>query len=196
MTGPPRNRRKRGRRGPRQHPDGQRGQDPNQQARQEQDASVAPAQPSQRARPNARRDDGGQQPERPERQAGGARKRSRGNRRSNQRPAIGPMPTEVLKEPFREAQPTRRMERLQLDDVFASNGDGVQFGCPMLTRTRLALPFAGNRRSPRCSMGWALHAEQEVAMCLRTPDLLDCWKLDSQREERLRAELNEESAAD
>ena len=105
------------------------------------------------------------------------------------------MPTEVLKEHYREIPPTREIEIRQLDELAAGDDDGLQFGCPMLTRTRLALPVSGNQPMPRCSMGWALHAEDEVAMCLRTPDLLDCWKIDSQREERLRAEMEEHSAA-
>lgn len=193
MTGSPRNRRRRGRRGPRQVQDGNTAATLDQQATLSQESGQE-ATPRSQAPMVGRQVTGGQSPDRP---PPGARKRTRGKRRPNRRPdAIGPMPSEVLKEPFREARPTRRLERLELDHVFASSDDGLQFGCPMLTRTRLSLPFAGNQPSPRCSMGWALHSEQEVAMCLRTPDLLDCWKLDAQREERLQAELNQESAAD
>jgi len=191
MTGPTRNRRRRGRRDQRQQPDVGQAQDQNQQAEPGRLSSGPDAPPSVEARRGGRRNDGGQQSER---QGAGSRKRNRGKRRSNRRPAIGPMPSEVLKEPFRGAPPTRHLERLKLDEVLAT--EEIQFGCPMLTRTRLALPSTGNQPSPRCSMGWALHSEQEVALCLRTPDLLDCWKLDAEREQRLRAGIEEDSAAD
>lgn len=196
MTGPTRNRRRRGRRGQRPQPDENQVQEQNAQATPEREAPAADARPpdsrpSGEARRSGRRPEGGQQSER---QGAGARKRNRGKRRSNRRPAIGPMPSEVLKQPFRGAPPTRQLERLKLDEVFAA--DEMKFGCPMLTRTRLALPSTGNQPSPRCSMGWALHSEQEVALCLRTPDMLDCWKLDAEREQRLRAEMEEDSAAD
>lgn len=187
MTPPPnRSGRRRRRRGPRPQPDGNQSQDQAaiQEPAQDTDdrANVSPQQQSGR---------------RADEQAEGARKRARAKRRPNRQPTVfGPMPSEVLKAPFRRTRPTREMARLRLDDLRTSADNGLRFGCPMLTRTRLSLPSSGNLPSPRCSMGWALHAEDEVALCLRTPDMVNCWKLDAEREQRLRAELDEESAAD
>lgn len=197
MTPPPnRSGRRRRRRGPRPQPDGNQSQVGTQpQPRQEpaQDTGDQVSAPPRDARQPSRQD-GGQGAEDI---SGNARKRTRAKRRPNRQPTVfGPMPSEVLKAPFRRARPTREMARLRLDDVLASEDNGLQFGCPMLTRTRLSLPSSGNLPSPRCSLGWALHAEDEVALCLRTPHLLDCWKLDGRREERLRAELDQEPAAD
>lgn len=192
MTPPERSRRRRRRRGPRQHVDGNQEQGAVQHAATGAEAGSQVAATPEPQRPQIRQDTGQQA----DGQGGGARKRARAKRRPNRQPMLGPMPSEVLKPPFRKARPTRQMERLLLDEVLASERESVQFGCPMLTRTRLPLPSAGNVPSPRCSMGWALHSEDEVALCLRTPDLLDCWKLDGQREERLRAEMVQESAAD
>ncbi len=191
MTPPNRGRRRRRRGGQNQQPNANLEQNEAQRSEMTGDNEVS----AQSREGRQRRRDTTQQPDQ-QFGDGGARKKSRSRRRPNRQPMIGPMPTEVLKAPFRQARPTHEMERLQLDEVLAGEEDEVQFGCPMLTRTRLALPSSGNLPSPRCSMGWALHSEQEVALCLRTPDLLDCWKLDAQREERLREELSQDSAAD
>lgn len=72
------------------------------------------------------------------------------------------------------------------------------FGCPMLTRTRLELPFAGNHRLPHCAVGWAVHDEDEVLLCMNTPTRGQCWKehpeyLDSLLE-RLRPVIERELA--
>lgn len=194
MTPPPnRSGRRRRRRGSRPQSDGNQSQDGTQRQEPAQETGDKASVPSRGARQFSRQD-GGQEADDA---FGNARKRTRARRRPNRQPTVfGPMPSEVLKAPFRRARPTREMARLQLDSLLASEENGLRFGCPMLTRTRLSLPSSGNLPSPRCSMGWALHSEDEVALCLRTPDLLDCWKLDAQREDRLRAELDEESAAD
>lgn len=49
-------------------------------------------------------------------------------------------------------------------------------GCPMLTRTRLPIPFRGNQRVARCSAGWSVHDEDEVLLCMHTPTAAQCWK--------------------
>lgn len=208
MTGQPRNRRRRGRRG--QRPIEEGGLQPEQEQTPEATPPVVetsapqvPRPPRTPEGPRAQAPVGG--PPRAPREAGGGdsgsgagqKRRSRGKRRPNRGPMLGPMPNEVLKENYRRAaRPTRIVARRALHDLFSDESDGVQFGCPMLTRTRLALPFSGNVPSPRCSMGWAVHSETEVAMCLRTPTMLACWKQDEEREARLRAELEADAAAD
>ena len=194
MTGPSRNRRRRGRRGQRPRQD---------EPRQEEQAS--PEAPSQNLgsretaeHADARQDRGARQAQNDqqsqgERQGGGPRKRSRGKRRPNRRPVIAAMPTEVLKERVRDIRPSGSIAIRNLDDV--TTPDGMRFGCPMLTRTRLGMPFAQGQRVPRCSMGWGLHNEEEASFCMRTPDLRDCWQEHPEREAALRAN-EEENAAD
>jgi hypothetical protein len=124
----------------------------------------------------------------------GGRKRSRNKRRTTRRPVLAQMPTEVLKESARQAPAAEPTATRTLDE-FATR-DGMTFGCPMLTRTRIGMPFAGGRHVPRCSMGWALHDESEALLCMRTPDLLDCWKEHPEKEAELTATDAAESAAD
>lgn len=62
-------------------------------------------------------------------------------------------------------------------------------GCPMLTRTRLSIPFRGNQRVPRCSAGWSIHDEDEVLFCMHTPTAAQCWKEHPERIEELVEEL-------
>lgn len=57
----------------------------------------------------------------------------------------------------------------------------VELGCPMLTRTKVALPSSGGLRAPRCNLGWAVHDEEEVSFCLRTPVIAQCWKVHPER---------------
>lgn len=189
MTGPSRPRRRRGRRG-------------GQRAQQEQ-----PHQPVEGASPgdSEQRDNGPPRPQRAPRgpaggdeqqgaREGGGRKRSRNRRRGSRRPTIGPMPMEVLKDSARTAPDAETPAARTLDEF--SVPDGMTFGCPMLTRTRLGMPFAGGNHVARCSMGWALHGESEALLCMRTPDLLDCWKEHPEKEAELRAGDNAENAAD
>ncbi len=190
MTGPSRPRRRRGRRG---------GQRAHQEQPQQPVESVTPPAQEHRESPS---DDGDES--RPRREArggsngedqqGGGRKRTRNRRRATRRPTIGPMPTEVLKDsartvPAHEPQATRTLDEFTVPA-------GMTFGCPMLSRTRLGMPFAGGNRVARCSMGWALHGESEALLCMRTPDLLDCWKEHPEKEAELRATDEAENAAD
>lgn len=193
MTGPSRNRRRRGRRGQRSHQDEPQR---HEQATQPQAAPAAPNDESARVeRPvrDARRTRDTAQ-EQGERSGSGARKRSRGKRRTNRRPVITAMPTEVLKEDVRGIRPAGTIILRKVDELVTS--DGMTFGCPMLTRTSLGMPFAQGQRVPRCSMGWALHNEDEALLCMRTPNLLDCWQAHPEREVALRATGEEENAAD
>lgn len=190
MTGPPsRSRRRRGRRG------GQRAQ--QEQSQQPVDGASSPT--------KGRGDAGESRPRRESRgpaaadeqqggREGGGRKRSRNRRRGTRRPTIGPMPMEVLKNSVRNAPSAEKPAARTLDE-FSVPG-GMTFGCPMLTRTRLGMPFAGGNHVPRCSMGWALHGESEALLCMRTPDLLDCWKEHPEKEAELRGESDAENAAD
>lgn len=199
MTGPGRGRRRRGRRGQRSRQEEQNQEQQQRSAPQSgqddgaSDArSGAPERPARAAR-SPRDGDSAQQGER-QGQSGG-RKRSRGKRRANRRPAVGPMPTEVLRKEVRDVRQTGTIVLRRLDDF--ETQDGMTFGCPMLARTRLGMPFAQGRRVPRCSMGWALHNEEEASLCMRTPNLLDCWKEHPENEAALRASADdEESAAD
>lgn len=187
-TGPGRNRRRRGRRGQRQNQDEQR--TPQPQTTQG-PANPVVEQPTREAESGRDRD----QARAGDRQGqGGGRKRNRSRRRSNRRQDVGPMPTEVLKDQVRHLHPTGTIASRTLDD--AATADGLTFGCPMLTRTGLGMPFAQGQRAPRCAMGWALHDEDEAALCMRTPNMLQCWKDDPEREAELRSDTGQDNAAD
>lgn len=73
-------------------------------------------------------------------------------------------------------------------------------GCPMLTRTRLQIPFRGNQRLARCSVGWSIHDEDEVMLCMHTPTAAQCWKEHPEQlealVERLRPIIEAELAMD
>ena len=75
-----------------------------------------------------------------------------------------------------------------------ANG-GIRLGCPMLSRTRLRLPVFGNNPAPRCALGWALHSEDEVAFCLLTEDLTQCWQAHPERVPELREQMESEASA-
>jgi hypothetical protein len=89
------------------------------------------------------------------------------------------MPTEVLKRAVVIPEPASPMAMRALDELGAE--DTVELGCPMLTRTKVALPSSGGLRAPRCSLGWAVHNEEEVSFCLRTPVIAQCWKVHPER---------------
>lgn len=78
------------------------------------------------------------------------------------------------------------------------DGEGeLRIGCPMLTRTKKALRGLDDRHVPRCSLAWAIHSEAEVAFCLLTEDLVDCWKAHPERVPALESLIaGEASAAD
>lgn len=55
-----------------------------------------------------------------------------------------------------------------------------RYGCPMLVRAHYARQ-PGDLPVMRCSLGWALHDEPEVARCRATDVLTDCWKVHPER---------------
>jgi hypothetical protein len=195
MTGQGRNRRRRGRRGQRPQ------QDVPQQEQQGTVETVTPAmeveEPARaQERPvrEARGPRDGEDPQGARQDGGAGRKRVPRRRRTSRRPDVGPVPTEVLRKNVRDLPPTGPIVLRRIDEI--ASGDGITFGCPMLTRTRIGMPWAGGQRAPRCSMGWAVHNEEEASFCMRTPDLIDCWKEHPEREAALRAGQETENAAD
>lgn len=94
-----------------------------------------------------------------------------------------------------EARPRAAAPRLttEPDDL---EGE-LKVGCPMLTRTKMALRGLDDRHVPRCSIAWAIHSEAEAAYCLLTEDLVDCWKAHPERVPALESLIaGEASAAD
>ena len=55
-----------------------------------------------------------------------------------------------------------------------------RYGCPMLARAR-HFPRLTTAPRWRCSLGWALHGEMDVACCLATESATDCWKVHPER---------------
>lgn len=110
------------------------------------------------------------------------RGKGQGGRPKERRPAHAPevRPT---------GPPAKRAE------VTATSGGEIRLGCPMLSRTRMRLPVFGNHQAPRCALGWALHTEDEVAFCLLTDDLTQCWQAKPERIPELQAELDAEASA-
>ena len=82
------------------------------------------------------------------------------------------------------AQPMR-LRKIGAED----DASEPEFGCPMLTRTRLGIPFRGGHQVPRCAMGWAIHDEDEVLFCMHTPTRNACWKEHPENLEKLIEEL-------
>lgn len=120
---------------------------------------------------------------------GPGRNRRRGQRRSPVMPVHG----EVLKAnaPVTGVEEPRATHTLE---AISANGEPV-FGCPMLSRSKIELPFASGRAVPRCALGWSLHSESEAAYCLATPDHVLCWKVHPERLDEIRATI-EAAAAD
>lgn len=133
-----------------------------------------------RAQPGARAGDG---PPSERRQGGGPQgqsgKRRRGQRRRQGAVTPEVIPTEVLKPTIALPEPLVPMTMRSLEDL--GTDTTVSLGCPMLTRTKVALPSAGGLRAPRCNLGWAIHNEDEVAFCLQTPSIAQCWKAHPER---------------
>lgn len=116
-------------------------------------------------------------------------------RRQQRRPLSPPMPGEILKEKAPVTLTLRPIEKRRVEEIGGENGP--VFGCPMLSRTRLALPVFGNHPAPRCSLGWALQSEDEALLCMNTEDVPSCWKAHPENVEEIRSRLLErETAAD
>lgn len=97
-------------------------------------------------------------------------------RRNNPRRSAVPdmnAPAEVMRATAPQIAPLQPMRLRKIDPEDTSE---PMFGCPMLTRTRLQIPFRGNQRVARCSAGWSVHDEDEVLFCMNTPTAAQCWK--------------------
>lgn len=100
---------------------------------------------------------------------------------------------EVLRDQGRKTAPVQPMRKRK---IVEDNTTEPEFGCPMLTRTRLALPFRGNQQVPRCSVGWAVHDEDEVLFCMNTPSRNLCWKENPEQLEALIEKLRPQIEAE
>lgn len=140
----------------------------------------APAQPEMRERPT---------------RGNAAKPKRRNNPRRSAIPDMN-APAEVVRNNAPKIAPLQpmRLRKIDPDD----NSEPI-VGCPMLTRTRLEIPFRGNQRVARCSVGWAVHDEDEVMLCMHTPSAAQCWKENPEQLqeliERLRPQIEAELAA-
>lgn len=124
--------------------------------------------------------------------SGRTNRRSQRGRQPRRRQVFGPSPLEVLKERPRTHVPQPDMTKRTVDAI--SNENGTQAGCPMLSRTKLGLPTSGGRQVPRCSLGWAIHSEDEALNCMLTPKVIDCWKEHPEAYKRLMEQRNRAAA--
>ncbi len=72
-------------------------------------------------------------------------------------------------------------ERRRLLEIEEEPAEPGRFGCPMLTRMRMARELEGKIPDMRCSLGWALHGEPDAARCRATDLVTDCWKVHPER---------------
>ncbi|HVL23747.1 MAG TPA: hypothetical protein VM450_06660 [Thermomicrobiales bacterium] len=100
------------------------------------------------------------------------------------------MPAEVLRRDARPETPLQPECKRPLGD--GTDTSEPRFGCPMLTRTRLGMPFRGGQHVPRCAVGWTVHNEDEVLLCLHTPTRNACWKEHPELLAKLQEELGQE----
>ena len=56
-----------------------------------------------------------------------------------------------------------------------------RFGCPMLVRAHCGRLRGATDPLYRCSLGWALHGEDDVMRCRVTDVVTDCWKAHPER---------------
>jgi hypothetical protein len=121
-------------------------------------------------------------------------KRRNAPRRASVPDANGP--TEVVRATAPQIAPLQPMRLRKID---GTDNSEPMVGCPMLTRTRIGIPFRGNQRVARCSVGWAVHDEDEVLLCMHTPSAAQCWKEHPEQVEvlieRLRPQIEAELAS-
>ena len=72
-------------------------------------------------------------------------------------------------------------ELRRLFDEEDDSAEPGRFGCSMLGRGRFACRPGSRVQTMRCSLGWALHNDLEVARCRATESLTDCWKVHPER---------------
>lgn len=92
-------------------------------------------------------------------------------------------------------EPRARAAAARVADADDELGGELRAGCPMLTRTKMALRGLDDRHVPRCSLAWAIHSEAEAAFCLLTEDLVDCWKAHPERVPALESLVSGEATA-
>lgn len=99
---------------------------------------------------------------------------------------------EVLKSRVPLSGPVEVVAKRQLIGIDES--EAPVLGCPMLTRTRMGMPFARGRNIPRCALAWAVHSEAEAGLCMETPDPALCWKAHPEQVEVIRERIAERAA--
>ncbi len=72
-------------------------------------------------------------------------------------------------------------ERRRLFHEEESSAEPGRYGCPMLSRARCSQLTLPNQPLWRCSLGWALHGDLDVARCIATESAIDCWKVHPER---------------
>lgn len=97
--------------------------------------------------------------------------------------------------PAVRSEPRARAAAARVADADDELGGELRAGCPMLTRTKMALRGLDDRHVPRCSLAWAIHSEAEAAFCLLTEDLVDCWKAHPERVPALESLVSGEATA-
>lgn len=115
-----------------------------------------------------------QREEEPRPPTGNAAKPKRRNApRRSAMPDVNDGPAEVVRARAPQIAPLQPMRLREIDETDTSE---PTIGCPMLSRTRIGIPFRGGQRVARCSKGWAIHDEDEVLLCMHTPTAAQCWK--------------------
>jgi hypothetical protein len=74
---------------------------------------------------------------------------------------------------------SRELRRLFLQEE--PSAEPGRYGCPMLSRGHRPHPIDPNRPLMRCSIGWAIHDDEDVQRCLATEAVTDCWKVHPER---------------
>jgi hypothetical protein len=74
---------------------------------------------------------------------------------------------------------SRERRRLLTDEE--QTAEPGRFGCPMLVRAHCGPLRGATEPVYRCSLGWALHGEDDAMRCRLTDVILDCWKVHPER---------------
>ena len=83
----------------------------------------------------------------------------------------------------RDERPSRLESASGLESAHGGAGfdstpecDEIRFGCSMLSQIRLRGRHARALAPMRCSLGYALHSDEDVARCRAVEGPGDCWK--------------------
>jgi hypothetical protein len=63
----------------------------------------------------------------------------------------------------------------RVDSPIGDEAESGGLGCPMLVRGHASVA-RGTRPLVRCSLGWAIRGEHELARCVATESCTKCWK--------------------